>query len=212
MICFLFLFWTRSLLLQICFCEILYSASVLLSACACTQHRTSKMTSDRNIKKRSNPVDVDTDKEFEVGEMHVSKSVKIHGVMTSLSPMKPSASGMSKYFHGQLTDGKNKVRFVGFDAKVHEKLSDFHLIKEGIALSNCEVKEGKYSAELEVVVRRSTELHKSPKKFDVAASMFVVNNNLVMLEEIPRLSNYRRVSVRVKVMAEEEAIEVKKGW
>ena len=41
--------------------------------------------------------------------------------------------------------------------------------------------------------------------------MFVVNDNLVMLEEIPRLSNYWRVSVRVKVMAEEEAIEVKKG-
>ena len=57
----------------------------------------------------------------------------------------------------------------------------------------------------------STELHKSTKKFDVAASMFVVNDNLVMLEEIPRLSNYQRVSVRVKVMAEEEAIEVKKG-
>ena len=72
---------------------------------------------------------------------------------------------------------------------------------------HCEVKEGKYSTELEVVVRRSTELHKSTKKFDVAASMFVVNDNLVMLEEIPRLSNYRRVSVRVKVMAEEEAIE-----
>ena len=47
------------------------------------------MTSDRSIKKRSNPVDIDTDEEFEAGEMHVSKSVKIHGVMTSLSPMKP---------------------------------------------------------------------------------------------------------------------------
>ena len=75
-----------------------------------------------------------------MGEMHVFQSVKIYCVMTSLSPMTLSASGLSKYFHGQLTDGKNKVHFIGFDAKVHEKLSDFHQKKEGIAPSNCEVK------------------------------------------------------------------------
>ena len=164
------------------------------------------MASDQG-KKRS----VETDDEFEVGEMRISKSAKIHGVMTSISPMKLSGSGTSKYFHGHITDGYKKVRFVGFDAKMHQKLSDFHQTKEPVALSNCAVKEGKYSSELEVVVRNITELHTSPRKFNVESSIFDRLDDLVMVQEIPKLSNYQRVSVRVKVLAQEEEIEVKKG-
>ena len=62
---------------------------------------------------------METDDEFEVAEMRISKSAKIHGVMTSIYPMKPSVWGTSKYFHGHVTDGDKKVRFVGFDAKMH---------------------------------------------------------------------------------------------
>ena len=47
---------------------------------------------------------------------------------------------------------------------MHEKLSDVHDKKEPLALSNCEVKEGKYFSGLEVV-KKSSEIHSSPKKF-----------------------------------------------
>ena len=47
--------------------------------------------------------------EFEIGELHVSKCARIHGVVTSVSPMKLSASGKSRYFDGELSDGKRKV-------------------------------------------------------------------------------------------------------
>lgn len=58
--------------------------------------------------------------EFEcVSDMHMSKSAKLHGVLMSLSPIKNTATGARKYFHGQLTDGKKRARLVGFDAKIH---------------------------------------------------------------------------------------------
>ena len=104
------------------------------------------------------------------------------------------------------------ARFVCFDAKMHEKLSDVHEKKKSLALSNCEVKEAKYFNGLEVVVKKSTEIHHSPKKFEVPDAMFVTKQeNLVTVEEIASLPNYQCVSVRVKLVAEEEEIEVKKG-
>ena len=41
--------------------------------------------------------------EFEIGELHMSKCARIHGVVTSISPMKLSASGKSQYFDGELS-------------------------------------------------------------------------------------------------------------
>lgn len=60
--------------------------------------------------------------EFKVSHMHVSKSAKIHGVMTSISPMKKSKKDKTKYFDGKLSDGKSSARFVCFNAKMHERL------------------------------------------------------------------------------------------
>lgn len=51
--------------------------------------------------------------EFEIGELHVSKCARIHGVVTSVSPMKLSASGKSRYFDGELSDGKEKYKLLG---------------------------------------------------------------------------------------------------
>ena len=75
--------------------------------------------------------------------MHVTKSAKLHGIMTKISPMKQNHSGKTKYFDENLSDGKRCVRFVCFDAKMHEKLSNVHEKKEVFALSNYEVKERK---------------------------------------------------------------------
>ena len=154
----------------------------------------------------------DSDDEFTVGELHQSKCAKIHGVLTQLSPMKASNSGKSNYFEGKLTDGKSKVRFVGFDSKARDKLSDFHQNKEALSLSNCEVKECKYSYDLEVVVRKSSEPRsQSYSKFEVSPNMFDETDDHITMDEIPRLVNYQRVSVKVKVIGEEDATAVKKG-
>lgn len=122
----------------------------------------------------------------------MSKCVRVHGVVTSVSPMKLSESGKSRYFDGELSDGKIKVRVVGFDSKVREKLFDSHGKREPVVVSNCEVKCGKYSSDLEIFVKKSTELQKSPTKFDITDSMFVTDEHVVTISEIPKLANYTK--------------------
>ena len=126
--------------------------------------------------------------------------------------MKESKKGKTKYFDGKLSDGKRSARFVCFDAKMHERLCNIQQKREPLALSNCEVKESKFLSGLEVVVRKSSEIHPSPKKMQVPDSTFVTTSeNLVTIEEISGLPEYQIVSVRVKVVGEEYAIEVKRG-
>lgn len=61
-------------------------------------------------------------------------------------------------------------------------------------------------------MKKSSEIHPSPTKFEVPVSIFTINNeNLATIEEISGLSNYETVSVRVKILTEEDAVEVKKG-
>ena len=76
---------------------------------------------------------------------------------------------------------------------------------------NCEVKEDKYSSDLEVVVRKSSEPRQSYSKFEVSPTMFDETDDSMAIDKIPRLVNYQRVSVKVKGIGEEDAIVVKKG-
>ena len=93
-------------------------------------------------------------------------------MLTAVFPMKSSSSGSGiKYFDDQLMDSEKQRRWVGFDPKVHQKLLDFHERKKPVALSDCEVKMSKYSSDLEVVVQNSSELQRSPNKFDFDVSL-----------------------------------------
>ena len=42
-------------------------------------------------------------------------SASIHGIVTHVSPVKVSKKG-NNYFHGEVTDGRTSLRFVGFSA------------------------------------------------------------------------------------------------
>lgn len=141
---------------------------------------------------------------------HEAKCAKIDGVVASLSPMKASVSGRSNYFEGQLSDGKNNMRLVGFDTKQQQKLALFHDKKEAVTLLNCEVKTSKRGPHLEVVVGRNTEMQKSPTKFNVSA-MVCTQSNEITLDQLQELQVYQRVTVKVKVVSEKDAVEVKKG-
>ena len=100
---------------------------------------------------------------------------------------------------------------VGFDAKVHQKLSNFHNKNEAVIMTNCEVKENKCSCDLEVVVRKSYEFHRSPAKYNVDVSTFLCDSMRgVTLNELPtHLVNFQRVNVRVKVVGERDPVKVK---
>ena len=68
------------------------------------------------------PQRVEEDEFDNITDLHASKCAKVHGVVSSLPPMKMNKAGTSKYFYAELTDGK---RVVGFDAKTNQKLSAF---------------------------------------------------------------------------------------
>ena len=50
----------------------------------------------------------DEDEFKNLSEMHATKRAKFHGIISSLSPLKSSARGTTNFFHGQLTDGKQR--------------------------------------------------------------------------------------------------------
>ena len=60
-------------------------------------------------------------------------------------------------------------------------------------------------------MRKSSEPRQSYSKFEVSPNMFDETDDHITIDEIPRLVNYRRVSVKVKVIGEEDATAVKKG-
>ena len=135
--------------------------------------------------------------EDDIDDMLPSKHAKVHGVITSISPMRNNTTGTSRYFSAELTDGTSNRRLVGFDNKVHEKLTTFHHSKKPVLLTNCEVKESRYSSDLEIVVRNSSQLQKSPVKFSVEVKN--ASPPIVPLQDLPKLSDYQSVSIQVKV-------------
>ena len=68
--------------------------------------------------------------------MPSTKAAKVHGLLTSLSPMKNSARGKSTYFEGQLS---RSVRVVGFDQQQQEKMTHHFENKTPIVLDNCQI-------------------------------------------------------------------------
>ena len=91
-----------------------------------------------------------------------SKSAKLQGVVTSLSP--PMDSKSSKFFQGRLRDNNGSIRIVGFDKKIQDQLQQFQHQKEPIVIQNCQIVQSKYSDE---ILNKSTQFLKSAKKFNV---------------------------------------------
>ena len=117
--------------------------------------------------------------EFDISEVHAAKHAKVHGDMTSLSPMKESKKGW-KYFIGSLSDGKTSATF---DKKMYQ-MSCMGDKKQPMMMSNCEVKDSTYSGGLQVVLRNSPK-SMSPRKMEVPDSVFCKHSeNVFTLEEI----------------------------
>lgn len=70
-----------------------------------------------------------------------TKKAKIHGVVTSISPMQ---SGKSDYFEGQLSDETSTVRMVRFKAAQQAQLSAYHEQQDSITLENCVSKKAQW--------------------------------------------------------------------
>ena len=73
-------------------------------------------------------------------------NTKIHGAITSLSPIKKGRN--SVFFDGTLADGTSKI---SFDGTQQRKLQDYHDKKVPVELVNCEVKTSGYGEGYDVV-------------------------------------------------------------
>ena len=145
--------------------------------------------------------------EQDVSELQPSKEARVRGCLTSLSPIKNSAAGMTKYFEGQLSDSKGSCRILGFDPHIHQKLQTFHGGEDTLVLGNCHVKEGRQGAGLEVIIRNNSDIQQSPLKFNVqhVHSAYGVD---VCLSDVPQLSNFKKVCTSMKVMSAKEPMHV----
>ena len=88
-----------------------------------------------------------TYEEVDVGDIKdASSELQIRGMLGDVSPMKKGKS--ASYIHGEMTDGKGKVRLYGFDDNNRKRLSEAS--GSSVILANCKVKKARYSDEYEV--------------------------------------------------------------
>lgn len=85
----------------------------------------------------------------------------VHGVITSVSPMK--GQSYKKYFDGYVTDGQKKLRFVGFSPEKAKQLDDFANDKQSVVLKKCCIKNVRSGNQLEILVGDYTDISKSAK-------------------------------------------------
>ena len=137
-----------------------------------------------------------------------TKSAKVHGIVTSLSPMKGD-----KYFDGCIADNTTSMRLVGFAATQQKELATQYDKKQPVVLENCAIHKSRFSDSMEVVLSSSTKVATSPRKFSepVASSHGTDDEIAISLDQLQALSNFQKVRVTVKVLRADNKVEVKPG-
>ena len=67
-------------------------------------------------------------------------SADLHGVVTSLSPLKKSRSAGNQYFDGEACDATQTLQFIGFSPDQKNKLNDFLQSKAPVIFASLTVK------------------------------------------------------------------------
>ena len=89
-----------------------------------------------------------------------------YGVVTSLSPLKKSHVG-SNYYIGEVCDGKQTLRFVGFSTSQQKQLGELKEKKQSVEIQNCQIKKYIWDSDnLEVLLKGTTKIITSPNKFE----------------------------------------------
>ena len=93
------------------------------------------------------------------------------------------------------------MRMVGFRGDQRYQLASYHDSAQSVALYNCEVKPARQSEELQIVMRSSTQVQASPKKFDIDCKD--VSRNIadqITLSGLDDKNTFDRVSLAAKVL------------
>ena len=93
----------------------------------------------------------------------------------------------ARYFEGKMTDGMTQMRLVGFQSAQQKSLSSFQeKMGASVALENCEVKRSQVSKELEIVLKSSSWVVASPKKFEVDGLERMMKPEIVLNELVTK--------------------------
>ncbi len=126
-------------------------------------------------------------------------NASVHGVISSLSPTKKGRK--SHYFHGMVSNGKSKLRLVGFSQAQQRQMKDFMSKKKPVQLEDCEIKQARRGQKMEIMLKGQTTISESQKKFDVASIDFEDDSpSTVALSGLDSMNVFDRVTVNVKVL------------
>ena len=128
-----------------------------------------------------------------------SKSAKVHGVVTNLSPQREG----SGFFQAKITDNTASI---GFESSQWEELSK-HNNKDPILLDDCAIRKSRYSESMEVVVNQNTKVTLSPRKIQPLK----VLNQTITLKQLNDMEDFDLVTVAAKIMKASNKFEVKPG-
>ena len=131
-------------------------------------------------------------------------SASVHGVVTLISPVQKSKRG-TKYFNARLSDGLTMRKVVRFKEAQHAKMKDSMEKQESICLDDCQIKKAKQGLDMEILMKRTTTISPSPKKFKVDQTC---EDATITLEEVKKKDEYEKVSVKVKVLEVKEPVTV----
>lgn len=130
-----------------------------------------------------------------------SPTAKVHRIVTGLSPIKPSSG--KPFLEGTFSDCGRSLRLVGFNSEQQKKLATFQDNEEPVALTNCSLTRGKWGDDLEIIVKDSTTVMKSPKKYTldgVKKNVEVKVSVDITLSEPQDQVRYKKVNVCGKVI------------
>ena len=115
------------------------------------------------LSSRKRPLPVEYDDVSSISAPTDGPAAKVHGVVTALSPIKPTSN--RPYFEGYLSDGSKKIRFVGFSSTKEKLISKFNKVQEPVLMSNCSIKNSRFGEGLEIIVGDNATIEKSDKEW-----------------------------------------------
>ena len=144
-----------------------------------------------------------------LGAATPTDSAIVHGVVSSLSPMKKGKT--TDFFEAKLMDGELQMRVVGFQESLRERLAKSQEKEKSVSLQNCQVKHGRNSDELEIILKSSSRIQPSPKKIVVNEMLKRAENPQITLDALPMKSVYDKVTLNAKVINVEAPAKVSGG-
>ena len=136
-----------------------------------------------------------------------ANNASIHGVVSELSPIKKSR--YSEYFEGNVYDGQSTMRLVGFKKSQQNKMKQMMENKQPIHIDDCQIKSAQRGNRLDILLKSSSKIMKSPKKIDTTNMRS--ENEEICLDELDARNEYDKITTKVKVIQILQTVTVHSG-